>query len=350
MDEKKEKELFTIIPDKTDSDVNAEDIEFDESILNDDFADMLRNGLDAAFDKDEICVSDELFAKTLAAIEKEKQQVKPGENSEKIKTETALTGGKSIKRGMEGVNENITPIPTKRAWWKRLTPVAVAVLILGLGIFYIKNMGYIGQKSDSATANSATSAFDNGIKDKERKYSPQSERNDECEDGASEMYLMPGQSDGAETAPTETAEYASKEAEATADSSSYFNAAESCQDINLIIDSDTAAKFTEDCYGVKDEDRKSYTDKWISGEESEELLAFLESEAVPYYGDDEKYTSEVADGLKAILYLYSENILLSKRYLCYEDRVIVISRENSGEQRKIYILNDMAFIDSLINK
>lgn len=351
MNDEQEKKLFTPIMNEADIDLAAEDIEFDESILDDDFADMLKNGLDTAFDAEGIFVSDDLFAKTMAAIEECKKE----ENGTAGNGENNSVKKMTKSSGVTDSNEKIV----KRPWWKILTPVAAAAIVLGLGIFMVSRMGYFtgGDKcSDTATSNAV--AYDSEfseeeIKDKEIKYSPQSEKRENGTwDGSSEIKYKDSSNKAEESSsgPVYSAEafenLASDSCENVCNGSASSASGEASRDTtdpDLIIDNAYLQT-------LKADDQKSYIDKWITVEDSRKLLSFLVNEAVLYEGDDEKYTSEVADGLKAILYLYSENILLSKRYLCYEDRVIVISRESTGEVRTIYLADDYTLIDELIEK
>lgn len=125
------------------------DNRFDENIVNEELNidDMgIRDGLNASFDIDDICVSEDLIARTISAI-------KAAENTDKAKWIEAEQDSKSEEAEQAEKNSEGKIV---RFNWSRFAKIAgsiAAVLVLGvIGISVLGRLGVGKMKSDTASA------------------------------------------------------------------------------------------------------------------------------------------------------------------------------------------------------
>lgn len=121
--------------------------EFDENILNDEFAGIIRDGLDGAFDADKLVVSEALIAKTLEAINKLDSEKKNGQTDA------------PVEKTLEGVNDKkITTLnevkkTQKKRLWKQAAGIVAALFVVGVGIVTIRG-GLYKSSDENALSNS----------------------------------------------------------------------------------------------------------------------------------------------------------------------------------------------------
>lgn len=331
MKDEQEKKLF--VP-NAEEELNPDLSEFDESILDDEFAHMLKNGLDAAFDEEEISVSDELFARTLAAIEESKKE-----------------------DGQDGKKAEITPISKGKPWWKKAAPFVAAAFVIGIGVFMLRMNLLPGVKKkdmacDTAAYEGATSASeaDGYVLDSEPKYtysnSIVNQNKVEMEASAS-FYAEPDQGSSGGAA-SDVAAFTECVEDVSASS------AGNIQSVREQSTSGTNAGINADKGSPSDvcDETKEYSERGLTLEESEEFLMLLETTCEKYNGESEAYVSETAEGLKSVLYLYIRTdkcLVVARRFLCYENRVIVIDREEAAETRTVYLVKDSSVLEKYIN-
>ncbi len=135
----------------------------EKDFLPDDFSRMIKGSLDSAFDEEDICVSDDLIARTLAAIKKTEgkdseyteNNIGTGSASETVNgcdksaeadaKQDMLTDGIRVVQG--GLESNAGR--KKSRIWRSLAGVAAVVIVVGVGILAMKN-GMFTKNDESA--------------------------------------------------------------------------------------------------------------------------------------------------------------------------------------------------------